>query len=99
MTEDDVRRLLREHHARFEPDAHFADRIVARLPRNEAWSFGWAARRVLPVSLALALVLTIAVVVTGRSASGTAESASVSAFSTNVSDPLEWLLESRQELR
>jgi hypothetical protein len=104
---EDVRRLLRERHARFEPDAHFADRIVARLTQDAVWSFDWAARRILPVSLALALALTVAVLATGGFKAGTSESSaasvsastSASATSQKPSDPLEWLLENRQEIR
>src|SRR5260221_12641760 len=64
----EVRRLLAERHARIQPDAGFAGRVVARLPRNEAWSVEWAARRVLPASLACPMVLLIAVLPTGGSA-------------------------------
>jgi hypothetical protein len=95
----DVRRALRDRRAGIEPDAHFANRVIARLPRNEGWSFDWAARRVLPVSLAVALALTIAVLVTAGSANRTIVSASVSSSSQTGSDPLEWLLEGRQEVR
>ena len=95
----EVRRLLRERHAGIEPDARFADRIVARLPRNEAWSFDWAVRRVLPVSLAIAMALTIAIVVTGGSVARTTASASIASTPRGATDPLEWLLEGRQAVR
>lgn len=99
-----VRRLLRDRHAGVEPDAQFAARVVLRLPRNEAWSFEWAVRRVLPASIAVALALMIAVVATGSSAgrttsSSASASASAPGTSRTSSDPLEWLLEGRQELR
>jgi hypothetical protein len=92
---EDVRRLLRERHAGIEPDAHFVNRVMARLPRDPAWSITWAARRILPASLALALALMIAVVVTARSASGSAASGTATAQAE--SDPLMWLLESDEE--
>jgi hypothetical protein len=95
----EVRRLLAERHARIQPDAGFAGRVVARLPRNEAWSFEWAVRRVLPASLAFAMVLLIAVLATGGFARQAAASATASASSHTSSDPLDWLLESRQEVR
>jgi hypothetical protein len=96
----DVRRLLRERHAQVEPDAHFAERVMASLPRDAGWSIAWAARWVLPVSAACTMALTIAVVATGRSATGrTAASPSVSATSQSGGDLLEWLLEGREERR
>jgi hypothetical protein len=94
----EVRRLLAERHAGVQPDAGFAARVVARLPRNEAWSFAWAVRRILPASLAFAMVLLIAVLATGGFARQSA-SATASAASQTSSDPLDWLLEGRQEVR
>jgi hypothetical protein len=102
MTEDDVRRLLREHHAGVEPDALFAARVLARLPRNEGWSIGWAAGRVLPVTIALAMVLMIATAATGRLAGRTvaaSSSSTTSATSAGGGDALDWLLEGREERR
>ena len=96
---EDVRRQLRDRHAGIEPDAHFAARVMARLPRNAAWSIGWAAVRVLPVSIAIAMALTITVVATGRATDRTTASVAVSATSQSGSDPLEWLLEGREERR
>jgi hypothetical protein len=90
---EDVRRLLRERHAGIEPDAHFVHRVIARLPRTPEWSIAWAARRILPVSLALAMALVIAAVATGHSMSRTARSEAVAA-SQSEGDPLLWLLES-----
>lgn len=96
---EDVSRLLREHHLRIEPDAQFAARILARLPRHQAWSFAWAARRVLPVSVALAVALMVAIVTTDRS-TGRASSAGLApSTSSSESDPLEWILDGRQDLR
>jgi hypothetical protein len=100
---EDVRLALRQRHAGVEPDARFADRIVARLPRNEAWAFEWAVRRILPVSIALAAALTVVAVLTSGTASRTTVSASASssqtASSQTANDPLEWLLESRQDVQ
>ena len=94
---DDVRRSLRGRHAGIEPDAHFADRVIARLPKNEGWTIAWAARRILPVSVALATVLMIAALATTRSSdrtiASTTRSTSASATSPTGSDSLEWLLE------
>ena len=100
---DEVRRLLRDHHARIEPDPHFVTRVMARLPRDASWSITWAARRILPVSLACAMVLTLALLAGGRAATTAtasgAASVSASAASAGAGDPLEWLLESRGEYR
>jgi hypothetical protein len=99
---EDVRRMLRDRHARVDPDDLFAGRVLARLPRDVSWSFDWAVRRVLPVSIALAMALVLAILATGRSTGNTSAPVSVSASSvsaTNGNDPLEWLLEDRQELR
>ena len=93
----DVRRALRARHAGIEPDAHFADRVMARLPKDEGWTIAWAARRILPVSLAFAAVLMVAALATTRSSdrtiASTARSTSTSAASQSGSDSLEWLLE------
>ena len=53
----ETRRDLRQHRARLTPDAGFAARVVARLD-PPADPFAWAARRLLPATLALTLVLT-----------------------------------------
>jgi hypothetical protein len=104
---DDVRRQLSNRHAGIEPDAQFAARILARLPGQQGFSIDWAARRVLPVSVALALVLVVAVVATGRASGGanpsapTAPSRSTATSSTSSAggtDPLEWLLEGRKDV-
>jgi hypothetical protein len=98
---EQVRLAMRQHHARVEPDERFADRVVARIPRDADWSFEWAVRRILPISIALAVVMTIVVLAIGGSTNGatSSASASVSATSQTGSDPLEWLLEGRQEVR
>ncbi|MGB5813644.1 MAG: hypothetical protein WBH85_06020 [Thermoanaerobaculia bacterium] len=51
--------LLRDHHAGAEPDAGFSARVVAALPNSSPDVLGWAAIRLLPATLALALVLTV----------------------------------------
>jgi hypothetical protein len=77
----------------------FAQRVIGRLPHNQGWSFDWAARRVLPVSFAVALALTIAVLMTAGSTSRAKVANSASSTSQTGSDPLDWLLEGRQEVR
>ncbi|MGB6640495.1 MAG: hypothetical protein WBG67_06965, partial [Thermoanaerobaculia bacterium] len=42
-----------------EPDAGFSARVVAALPNSSPDVLGWAAIRLLPATLALALVLTV----------------------------------------
>lgn len=54
---DELRRLLRAHHGGVEPDPGFADRVVAHLAREPGDPFGWAVMRILPATLALALLL------------------------------------------
>jgi len=49
--------LFRDHHGNVEPDAFFADRVVARLPSQSEAALGWAVARMLPATLALLLVL------------------------------------------
>jgi hypothetical protein len=94
----EVARLLREHRALVDPDPSFVRRVVSRLPRREVWMLAWAARRVVPVAMAVAAVLAIAVFVTGGSRSKGVAAASI-ASSQNGSDPLDWLLEDRRESR
>jgi hypothetical protein len=95
-----VRRLLRERRIVVDPGPEFAERVMARVPRADAWMLAWAAQRVLPVTLTVAAVLTIAVVATNLSAGRPA--AATSAASTTPqrgNDPLDWLLEGRQEIQ
>ena len=94
----EVAKLLREHRAFVDPDASFVARVVSQLPRREAWLLAWAAQRVVPVTLALAAVLAIAVFVTGGSGRNGVAAASI-ASTQNGSDPLDWLLEDRRESR
>lgn len=48
-------RVLREHHAGVEPDPGFVGRVKASLPAADP--LRWAAARLLPAGLAVALVL------------------------------------------
>ena len=52
-----ARQLMREHHGNAEPDAGFSGRVMARLPKGPTEVLGWAAVRLLPATVALALVL------------------------------------------
>jgi len=52
--------VLRDHHARLEPDPGFAARVVARLPAAPD-PLRWAAVRLLPAGLGLALLLGLMV--------------------------------------
>jgi hypothetical protein len=96
-----VRRSLRDRHAGIEPDGLFAARVVARLPRSEGWTIAWAARRILPVSVALAMVLMVAALATSRSTNRTIASSSTAATESSHTgnDSLEWLLEGGEERR
>lgn len=87
-----ARRLLRERRIIVEPDPHFADRVAGQLRANENWMFAWAARRVLPATLAVAAALTVAIFVTGGLPGGPASSSGVLETQSG-SDPLDWLLD------
>jgi hypothetical protein len=52
-----ARQVLVEHRADVEPDAAFAARVASRLPKGPAEILGWAAARLIPATLVLALVL------------------------------------------
>ncbi len=52
-----ARQLLRRHHGHTDPDAGFSGRVMARLPKGPTEVLGWAAVRLLPATVALALVL------------------------------------------
>lgn len=54
---EESRRWFRDHHARVEPDAAFAARVTLRLGAERRVDLGWAAARLLPASIAIALVL------------------------------------------
>jgi hypothetical protein len=62
-------RALRERRAGIEPDPAFASRVLARLPRRSPDALGWAAGRLVPVGLALALALGWAALRAGGAAS------------------------------
>jgi len=53
----EARLYFQSHHAHAVPDAGFAARVAARLAPDPAGTLGWAAMRLLPASLLLALVL------------------------------------------
>jgi len=99
MTEEQFRRLLRAHRTAVDPGPYFVDRVIAHLPRTQGLMLAWAARRVLPVTLALAAVLSVAVLATGGSVHRSVDAPSVSATSQRGSDPLDWLLENGQGVR
>ena len=78
---------LERHHASVEPDAGFADRVLARIDRDPAGMLGRAALRLLPASLLLALVLAWAAVRTEAWRDTTAGQAS-------DEDVIAWILQS-----
>ena len=55
-----AREALRDHHARLEPDPELAARVLARLPTAPD-PLRWAALRLLPAGLTLALLLGLMV--------------------------------------
>lgn len=86
---EQVRSALRERHAGALPDGHFAPRVGAHLrqqPRAEL--LGWAAVRLLPVTLGLALLLGWFAWQSGPLAL-TLENESTA---VSTEDPIEWLL-------
>ena len=95
----EVTRLLAEHRLVVDPDPAFVDRVVARLSREEGWMFAWAARRVLPVTLAVAALLMVAVLAVDRATPRPVATASASTTSQQGNDPLEWLLEDGRGVR
>jgi predicted anti-sigma-YlaC factor YlaD len=83
-----AKELLRDYHAGAEPDAGFAARVVAALPDSTSEVLGWAAIRLLPATLALALVLTLwALVVTPSPTSLVNQSADEDLWSWILSSP------------
>lgn len=87
-----ARRWFREHHAQVEPDAHFATRVSARLHRDAAEDLGRAAIRLLPASIAVALVLVWAV-------TRVAPSRQQVASTTADTDVLTWVLDTTESTR
>jgi len=88
---EQARQYFREHHAHAQPDAEFAGRVSARLERESTELLGWAALRMLPAAIALALLLGWFALSTGP------------AVETDVVSPSEdligWLLEDSGEAR
>jgi hypothetical protein len=82
--------LLREHHGNVEPDAAFAGRVTAHLRQQPAAVLGWAALRLLPLSLALVLVL----VWLSTQVSGTTPAQTVAQAPTD--DVLTWIIETEE---
>lgn len=80
-----VENALRDHHARAEPDPAFAARVASRLPAPPPM-LGWAALRLLPATLALAIVLSAWAWI------GNASSSDLVAMSP-TDDLLSWVLE------
>ena len=85
---DAVRSGLADHHGGVEPDAGFVGRVLARRPDGTAQTLGWAAARLLPVGVALALTLAWV------SWSVTVED--TLALSAPTEDPLSWVLEEEE---
>lgn len=84
-----VREGLRRHHAGATPDPSFAGRVSSRLRTNEPVELlGWAAMRLLPLSLIAALILGW--MVWDRSSTVADPGLQVAVES---SDPLTWLFE------
>ena len=81
-------RALGDHHARIEPDAAFAARVVAALPERRG-ILGWAALKLLPAALALVLVLTGWAAIEGRRHNVTQESGP-------TDDLLAWILQAEE---
>lgn len=89
---EQAHRYFREHHAGVEPDASFADRVVARLPRHQpAEVLGWAAARLLPATVAVLLVLAW-FAYRAEPVTTTAE-----AVTSPVDDLISWVLETPEE--
>jgi hypothetical protein len=89
---EQARIYFREHHAGVEPDSGFATRVAARLERPSTDLLGWAAWKLLPATLALAVVLAwFALQVTP----GTGSVASASP----AEDPVGWILNETEVTR
>ena len=81
-----ARGALRERRGEFAPDAGFARRVTDRLPQGATETLGWAAARLLPVTLVLVLVL-------GWLALRSAPDFSDYESASSTDDPLIWVLE------
>jgi len=87
-----IRQGLVEHRADIEPDAGFAGRVLARGTPGPTHHLGWAAARLLPIGVALALTLAwISWSVTSNGENG--------ALSSGIptEEPLSWALEENGE--
>jgi hypothetical protein len=80
------------HHANVQPDAGFAGRVAARLQRDPAELLGWAALRLLPISILLALVL-------GWASIRTSPVQDAGANQTGDQDVIAWILDGRETSR
>ncbi len=89
---EQARLYFREHHAGVEPDAGFSGRVAARLDRPAAEILGWAAWKLLPATLAVALVLAWFAL---RVAPGTEPATWISP----TEDPVEWVLNETEAAR
>jgi len=89
---EQARLYFRGHHAGVEPDAGFAGRVAARLDRPAAEILGWAAWKLLPATLAIALVLAWFAL---RVTPGTESVTSVSP----TEDPVGWILNETEATR
>lgn len=94
---DELKRQLRHRHAGVEPDASFADRVVARLERDRVWPIAWAALRLLPLSAALVLALLIVALSSGFLKSS--QTPTLTAEAQSDVDPLSWVMGNGEETR
>ncbi|MBI3450211.1 MAG: hypothetical protein HY049_15005 [Acidobacteria bacterium] len=85
----EARLYFQRHHANAVPDAGFVARVTARLTPDPAGTLGWAAMRLLPASLLLALVLGYVSVRT----TGSGDAPTVRAGDDDV---IAWVLEGRE---
>lgn len=84
---DEARRILREHHGNVQPDPGFATRVVSRLPAPTSETLGWAALRLIPVTLVLVVVLAW-FAIDGRTAVQTTDDTSAP-----TDDLVSWVIE------
>ena len=84
-----TREFLRARRAEFEPDPSFAARVAAQLASSRDDALGWAALRLLPVTLALALAL-------GWFALRTEPVQQVAEVAAPTEDLVSWVLESTE---
>jgi len=82
-----ARHYFEAHHGDVKPDASFAARVAQRLNGRPAAALGWAAWRLLPATLALALLLAWFAFQTSPSPTEVSESLAP------TDDLVSWLLE------